>query len=470
MRTPSAHRARGGAALGAALCVAVLAALLLGAGSAAGFQVGIQEDGYVTGDTAVRDQLFDKTAKVNASIVRINVDWSRVARSQPANPADPADPAYFWRSVDAAVQAANQRGLEVLLTINRAPTYAEGPGRPADVNPGTWRPDPGALAAFATAIASRYSGGFAGLPRVRDYQVWNEPNILQHLNPQRDGSQLVSPTLFRNMVNAFYGAVKAVHRDNLVVTGGTAPYGDDSGNARIRPLAFLRAMFCLPANLKGPATCDQQTHFDVLAHNPINTVASPTSHAANHDDVPTADFGRVRKVLRAAEKAGTAPGGPHPLWATEIWWGTNPPNVQFGIPLDRQARYIEQAFYVLWKAGASVVLNFEIRDQAYDPASPLASLQSGLFFNDFTAKPSATAFAFPFVTQRKGKQKVLAWGIAPKSGKLKIQRRVKKHWRAIDKLKAKSGRVFTAKLRLKGKAELRAQMKGKKSFVWKQAR
>jgi hypothetical protein len=47
---------------------------------------------------------------------------------------------------------------------------------------------------------------------------------------------------------------------------------------------------------------------------------------------------------------------------------------------------------------------------------------------------------------------------------------VKKHWRAIDNLKAKSGRVFTANLRFKGKAELRAQVKGKKSFVWKQGR
>ena len=30
---------------------------------------------------------------------------------------------------------------------------------------------------FAKAIARRFGGGFDGLPRVRYWQVWNEPNL-----------------------------------------------------------------------------------------------------------------------------------------------------------------------------------------------------------------------------------------------------------------------------------------------------
>ena len=129
-----------------------------------------------------------------ATIVRVNLVWSQVAPADPPssfNPADPASPGYNWSAVDASVRDLTSQGLQVLLNISGAPTWAEGPGPPPDVQPGTWRPDPAQFASFATAAALRYDGRFpdplhpgAFLPRVRYWQPWNEPNLAIYLSPQ----------------------------------------------------------------------------------------------------------------------------------------------------------------------------------------------------------------------------------------------------------------------------------------------
>src|SRR5205085_6691381 len=121
------------------------------------------------------------------------------------------------------------------------------------------------FASFATAAARRYSGHFpdplhpgATLPAVRYWQAWNEPNLDHYLSPHwtKSGAQYIptSPSIHRLLLNAFHGAVKGVSQSNLVVTAGTAPYGDTAGtnpvgNERMQPVAFDRALFCLNANL-----------------------------------------------------------------------------------------------------------------------------------------------------------------------------------------------------------------------------
>src|SRR3712207_8107630 len=54
-------------------------------------------------------------------------------------------------------------------------------------------------------------------------------------------------TLFRSrrMLNSFYEGVHAVHADNRVIAPALAPYGDPPGGSRMRPLVFLRELFCL---------------------------------------------------------------------------------------------------------------------------------------------------------------------------------------------------------------------------------
>lgn len=70
---------------------------------------------------------------------------------------------------------------------------------------------------FARAVAARYSGSVPGFPRVRLWRAWNEPNLSTFLLPQFSGRQALSPTLYRNMLNAFAAGAHAVHPDNVVV-------------------------------------------------------------------------------------------------------------------------------------------------------------------------------------------------------------------------------------------------------------
>jgi hypothetical protein len=82
------------------------------------------------------------------------------------------------------------------------------------------RPDPVAFGRFVLAAAERYSGRFQGLPRVRFWQAWNEPNKVA--GPALKASQ---PAWYRELVTRFAAAVHHVHDDNAVVAGGLAPFG-----------------------------------------------------------------------------------------------------------------------------------------------------------------------------------------------------------------------------------------------------
>jgi hypothetical protein len=268
------------------------------------------------------------------------------------------------------------------------------------------------------AAAVRYSGNFADpldpgrtLPRVRAWQIWNEPNLQTYLAPQwvpnGGGWAAESPNIYRDLLNAGYDALKGVRSDNFVVSAGTAPYGDlDPGGRRIPPVEFLRDVFAKP------------TRLDAISHHPYG-VGDPLRHALNDDDAAVPDIGKLARVLRKAEKKGTAlPRGHKRIWVTEISWDSSPPDPQ-GVPAAQHARWTAQGLYVLWKQGVDTITWFQIRDSAPEP-SYAATNQSGVFFRDGTPKLSATAFRFPFVAWRSGKQ-IAFWGRSPKPGRVAIQ-------------------------------------------------
>ena len=439
---------------------------------------------YESPDAGERATWLDRSVDAGAGIVRLHVFWAAVAgATPPPDPTNPGGGSYEFSATDRAVRDAESRGLSVLLTVTGAPAWAEGPGRLSSAPAGSWKPNPSDLAAFMRAVAARYSGGFDPpgpdpmLPPVQALQVWNEPNLSGQLSPQYDGTTAISPGYYREMLNASYGAVKAVAPRMLVVTAGTAPYGDPPGGNRVRPVVFWQQTLCAKAGKKkhkkkpkgnrvAKATgC--QANFDVLAHHPINTSGGPRQHAFNSKDASSADLDRVARVLRAAERAGTVLPGAHPLWATEMWWDSDPPTSP-GSPAGRQARWIEDALYQAWKDGASAVLNLAVRD--FTTSGLQGGTGSGIFFANGRPKPSFTAFRFPFVTDRKSRRVIRAWGKAPAGGKLVIQRKRGKRWRAVKKLRIRQGQVFLTKLRVDGSSRLRAVVAGNRSLSWTQHR
>jgi len=294
-----------------------------------------------------------------------------------------------------------------------------------------------------------------------------------NLGPQFDGNTPVGFDVYRPMLSAFYSSLKAANPNNVVVTGGTAPYGGLTPARgltyqRMQPLTFWRGLVCLSSGKgkKGkkkrrtstltPVPGCSPPHFDVAAHHPIN-VGAPTRHALNADDASTPDIGRIRRILRASV-------GSKPIWATEIWWNSNPPGR--GVSLKTQARYLEQSFYVLWKQNVSNIFWFEVRDAIQDNRNPIPTC--GVFFRDGRPKPSLRAYQFPFVTERVSKTRVRAWGLAPAGGKVVIGTGSGKHFHRLRTLKAGSNRVFYGTLRLRGRARLSARQGSTSSLIWRQ--
>jgi hypothetical protein len=468
--------------------LAVLASLLLAGASAPdaharrALTTGFSADPVLTsGSAATRTPWIRRAAAEGAGIVRVNLSWSQVAPSTRPPGFDPADPStrgYDWSAVDSSVRDLSSQGLQVLLNITFAPMWAEGAGRPATARPGTWRPDCAQFASFATAAAVRYDGHFpdplqprAVLPRVRFWQAWNEPNLAYYLAPQwtRSGRGWVpaSPTIYRMLLNAFYAAVKRVSRSNYVVAAGTAPYGDQPGGQRIPPVEFDRDLFCLRGNARlSPVRCADLPHLDAVSHHPYG-IEGPLWHALNAGDAAVPDLFKVARVLHAAERAGhVLPAGPKGLWATEISWDSSPPDPQ-GVPIAEQARWLEQALYVLWSQGVTTVLWLQIVDAPPNPSYP-ATYQAGLYFLGGNAKPAARAFRFPFVTHRAGRRSVQAWGRAPEGGKLAIEIRRGWRWHVLRRLRVRARRVFLATLALRGRTVLRARVGTQISLAWTQ--
>jgi hypothetical protein len=449
----------------AGLVAAACAALLLTAApahAARGLITGFVDGDYGSPNAALRNAEIARTVQAGAGIIRLTVNWSAIAPAPPANAANPGDPAYNFGFLDSEVRVLRAAGLQVLLTAGTAPAWAEGPGRPAGVAAGSWKPQAPAFGQFGRALATRYGGAYPDpqggtLPRVSYFQAWNEPNLSDYITPQWQGRKQASPAIFRDLLNAFYDGVKAVHADDVVVTGGVAPYGDAPGGQRMRPLVFLRTLLCVKNRRKlKAAPCPVAPKFDVLADHPINTSGGPGRSAINPDDASTPDVPQVMRILRAADRRHRLTPRRHDLWITEFWWNTNPPNTVRGVSPVRQARWIEDALYLFWKAGAKVALNLQLVDSPFNPSSPLSTTQSGLFFVNGTPKPSLEAFRFPFVSSRASGKRVRIWGKAPVSGRLEIQRLRGQSWVTVSSLQATAGSVFTRRLKLRSAATLRA--------------
>jgi hypothetical protein len=90
---------------------------------------------------------------------------------------------------------------------------------------------------------------------------------------------------------------------------------------------------------------------------------------------------------------------------------------------------------------------------------------SGVYYYNGTTKPSFEAFRFPFVVWPTGR-KATVWGIAPQTGKLAVQRRVKNSWRTLFTVRTSAGSVFVRTVSPRLHGSFRAVVGGESSLVW----
>ncbi len=404
-------------------------------------------------------ETFAASRAAGAASVRLILWWPNIAPDGDVRPAgfdarSPSDPLYRWVAFDAQVKAAAKVGLSPIVSIVGAPRWTEN-GTKTRESDGPVRPSPAALGDFAAAAASRYSGTFSRLPRVRYWQVWNEPNLSIQLMPQFAGDAPVSADWYRSMVNATAEAVHAVRRDNVVVAGGLAPFGGDSndpsggtvpGQERVRPMSFMRRFL------------GKKVEFDVWSHHPY-TYGGPTHKAFHKNDVSLGDLDKMTALLKSADRRGRIESrGRIEFWVTEFSYDSQPADPK-GLPPALHARWVSEALYRMWSDGVSLVTWYLIRDQPF----PQEMFQSGLYTKDNRPKPALRAFRFPFVAFWEKDGSISYWGRTPVGVKkgVVVEQQAGGRWHRVVVPAVDQHGIFLGRIEnVRGSGVLRAKLAG----------
>ena len=385
------------------------------------------------------DSIFDTIHGLGARVVRVPVSWSLIAPAQPQAASAPEDPAYDWGWLDDRLAAIGAAGLEPLVVLYAPPRWAQAEQNGAKL----LAPVPARFAAFATAAARRYDGTNVLRPRVRYWQIWNEPNLETYFTADR------SPQRYRATVNAASGAIHAVAADNIVVAGGFSPFG---GHRALSPMPYMRSMLCMSAHARPRPTCRARSSFDVWAHHPY-TSGGPTHAATSPDDASMGDLARMHTLVRAAERAHHIRSrGRVRFWVSEFSWETKPPD-PLGVPPRLHARWVAEALYRMWQNDVTLAVWFQLRDIPRTRTDWGVIGQGGLFYKttdlyaNERAKPAARAFRFPFVAV-PGRRAVTVWGRTPDSSfhRVAIERRASGAWIRVERVRSNRHGIFHLRL------------------------
>jgi len=332
--------------------------------------VGFQDDPSFRW-TSDRSETLDFAAQANATVIRTTVYWYRVAPRRPQNGSDPFDPAYRFEDLDEMVRGAQQRGVEVLLTGWGTPKWA-GPAQnklPRSL---------GDYTKFTRALASRYSGRFAGYPHVRFYSIWNEPNRGIFLLPQYDSKgRSVAAQTYAKLVRAGYAGIKAANRKALVAIGETASNGRDRKVTR-KGLQDTHSPGKL-AELLGKLR--PRLKFDAWAHHPYPT--SPSMKPTQLVHWPNVSLKSLPRFEASLDKwFGRKK---TPVWITEYGHETKPD--KRGISFTKQRDYLAQSFSIARKdPRVQMFVWFILTDRS------TVKWESGLVTSGGSRKPGFSTF------------------------------------------------------------------------------
>jgi hypothetical protein len=317
-------------ALGALLVVVALCAP--GCGNSGGgkgnkLEVALQDDAvFLQRSYYDRDRALDQAKQLGVTRIRVLAIWNRIPGSQPDATAPPANPSYDWSSFDNLIDAAAKRGIRLQIDLTGpVPAWAAGNHRP-----GPFKPDARLFGQFAAAAARHFKG------RVDRYSIWNEPNYVAWLAPQRR-----EPQLYRALYLAAYGGIKATDPDAQVLIGETSPY-QQAGRA-LAPLDFLRRVTCR-TQIYAPSRNCAPLVADGYAHHPYEFANPPEAPYPGADNVTVGTLPRLTGALDrlASAKALRNPDGkPLDIYLTEFGYFASGP---VAVPPAQRANYLTQAF------------------------------------------------------------------------------------------------------------------------------
>jgi len=397
--------------------------------------------------------------------IRLNMGWDNVAPDATSykapkhfNATNPAAyPAARWAVFDAITRDAQADGIGIDLDVSgRAPLWAM-PGHQSVHGQGSFEPSASDYQAFVQAVGKRYSGTYTPahastpLPDVTFWSVWNEPNYTASLKPQatgKTGSTLVSPRIYRGLVDAAWKALSSTgHRHDKVVIGEMTARGyPDVQGGGMYPLVFLQSLYCLDshyhqlrsaaaATLGCPTTASGSRRFS--AQNPILFDATGvSSHPYSRWYPPNverfsscrtglcASLGDIGDLTKAITKVQHAYGSNRqlPVYSTEYGYQTSPPKPSYSkkdnnynVSLATAADYLNWAEYISYKNPQIVSYDQYL---LYDPKSTTLNnfdpYASGLITWNGHLKPTYYAFRLPLflptTTASSSSQSLEVWG------------------------------------------------------------
>jgi polysaccharide biosynthesis protein PslG len=281
--------------------------------------------------------------------IRIDINWEVIQAGGPSS--------YNWAPFDRVVQAARDRGLQILATILYTPAWAR-PGTSA----GTYPPaDLGTYGAFAATAVARYAP-----LGVHAWEIWNEPNR-NFWKPSAD------PARYTDLLKLAYAAIKRADPQASVVSGGLSPYGA-VGETRadgMNPVTFLQKMYAAGA----------AGHFDAVGWHPYEWGVGVRFHPMSAWSQLTETSTNVRSVMAANGD------GSKPVWGTEY----GAPTFSGGISEAAQAELLQRA-YREWSGWrwAGPLFWYSARDAGTDPGD--REDHFGLVRRDFAPKGSFAAY------------------------------------------------------------------------------
>jgi hypothetical protein len=312
---------------------------------------------------------FPVYQRLGVGIYEMDLDWATTAPTRPRDPSNPQDPAYEWPAdISTALHQAARYHMQVLLQASGTPSWANGGKAP------TYPPvRMGDLGNFLAAASRRY-------PAVHLWMILGEPNrranlaIDQMVSPTArtlNRTQARAPHIYAQMLDASYGALKAVSERNLVIGGNTYTTGDIPTGLWIK---YLR----LP-NGKPP-------RMDLYGHNPFCWRAPNLSDPPSPDG--EVDFSDLARLSALVNRELAAPGHQIRLFLSE-WMIPTAPDSQLNIWVTPavQAQWISDGWRIVRSSSFIYALGWV---HLYD--DPAFGVMSGLFTSQGAPKPGYYAF------------------------------------------------------------------------------
>jgi len=242
------------------------------------------------------DRIYGAIKDMGFNWVKQQIEWFRY---------HPGPGQYNWGEIDQVVDTANANGINLLLSVVKAPRWAR-PGN-SDFSVAGPPANPQDMADFMGAMAARYRG------RVKAYEIWNEQNLWYEW-----GHEPLDAGRYVELLRACYAAIKAQDPAAVVVSGALTPTGVNDGNIGIDDAQYLEQMY--QAGLKGVS--------DAIGVHPSGYNNPPDATWDTWSDPTAPDFKGHRSFFFRSTmeqyrnimiKYGDSA---KKLWATEFGWAS----------------------------------------------------------------------------------------------------------------------------------------------------